>query len=115
MPELNGKLTGLALRVPVPCGSITDLSAELEMQVTRDEVNAAYKEAAQKELKGILQYSEDELVSSDIVDNPHSCILDGLSTTVLGDKSSMVKVFGWYDNEWGYSTRLVDLFKFLAK
>jgi len=103
------------MRVPVPCGSITDLSVELEKQVTRDEVNAAYKEAAQKELKGILQYTEDELVSMDIVDNPHSCILDGLSTMVLGDRGTMVKVFGWYDNEWGYSTRLVDLFKYLAE
>jgi len=115
LPELNGKLNGVAMRVPVPCGSITDLSVELEKQVTRDEVNAAYKEAAQKELKGILQYTEDELVSMDIVDNPHSCILDGLSTMVLGDRGTMVKVFGWYDNEWGYSTRLVDLFKYLAE
>jgi glyceraldehyde 3-phosphate dehydrogenase len=115
MPELNGKLTGVALRVPVPCGSITDLAVELEKEVTRDDVNDAYKDAAEKELKGILQYTEDELVSTDIVDNPHSCILDGLSTMVIGDKSSMVKVFGWYDNEWGYSTRLVDLFKYLVK
>ncbi len=115
MPELNGRLTGVAMRVPVTCGSITDLSVELEKEVTRDQVNQAYKEAADNELKGILQYTEDELVSSDIVDNPHSCILDGLSTTVLGDKSSMVKVLGWYDNEWGYSTRLVDLFKYLAE
>jgi len=115
LPELNGKLNGVAMRVPVPCGSITDLSVELEKEVTRDQVNAAYKEAAQKELKGILQYTEDELVSRDVVDNPHSCILDGLSTMVLGDKSQMVKVFGWYDNEWGYSTRLVDLFKYLAE
>ena len=115
LPELNGKLNGVAMRVPVPCGSITDLSVELEKEVTRDDVNGAYKEAAQKELKGILQYTEDELVSTDVVDNPHSCILDGLSTMVLGDKSSMVKVFGWYDNEWGYSTRLVDLFKYLVE
>ena len=115
LPELNGKLDGVAMRVPVPCGSITDLSVELEREVTRDQVNAAYKEAAQKELKGILQYTEDMLVSNDVVDNPHSCVLDGLSTMVLGDKSSMVKVFGWYDNEWGYSSRLVDLFKYLAE
>ena len=115
MPELNGKLTGVALRVPVPCGSITDLVIELEKEVTRDDVNNAFKEAADTELKGILQYTEDELVSGDIVDNPHSCILEGLSTMVIGDKNNMVKVLGWYDNEWGYSNRLVDLFKYLVK
>lgn len=115
LPELNGRLTGVALRVPVPCGSITDLSAELGKEVTRDDVNNAFKEAADAELKGILQYTEDEIVSNDIVGNPHSCILDGLSTMVIGEKSNMVKVFGWYDNEWGYSTRLVDLFKYLVK
>jgi glyceraldehyde 3-phosphate dehydrogenase len=115
LPELKGKLNGMALRVPVPCGSITDLVVELEKAVTRDDVNNAYKEAAEKELKGILQYTEDELVSHDVVDNPHSCILDGQSTLVLGDKGEMVKVFGWYDNEWGYSTRMVDLFKYLVK
>ena len=115
LPELDGRLDGVALRVPVPCGSITDLAAELEKEVTRDDVNNAFKEAADAELKGILQYTEDAIVSNDIVDNPHSCILDGLSTMVIGDKSNMVKVFGWYDNEWGYSTRLVDLFKYLVK
>ena len=115
LPELKGKLNGMALRVPVPCGSITDLVVELEKAVTRDDVNNAYKEAAEKELKGILQYTEDEIVSHDVVDNPHSCILDGQSTLVLGDKGEMVKVFGWYDNEWGYSTRMVDLFKYLVK
>lgn len=115
LPELNGRLTGVALRVPVPCGSITDLVAELEKEVTRDDVNNAFKEAADAALKGILQYTEDEIVSNDIVGNPHSCILDGLSTMVIGDKSNMVKVFGWYDNEWGYSTRMVDLFKYLVK
>lgn len=115
LPELKGKLNGIALRIPVPCGSITDLVVELEKAVTRDDVNNAYKEAAEKELKGILQYTEDELVSHDIVDNPHSCILDGQSTLVLGDKGEMAKVLGWYDNEWGYSTRMVDLFKYLVK
>jgi len=115
MPELEGRLTGVALRVPVPCGSITDLAAELEKEVTRDDVNDAFKEAADTELKGILQYTEDEIVSTDIVGNPHSCILDGLSTMVIGEKSDMVKVLGWYDNEWGYSSRLVDLFKYLIK
>lgn len=115
MPELEGRLTGVALRVPVPCGSITDLAAELEKEVTRDDVNDAFKEAADTELKGILQYTEDEIVSTDIVGNPHSCILDGLSTMVIGEKSDMVKVLGWYDNEWGYSSRLVDLFKYIIK
>jgi glyceraldehyde 3-phosphate dehydrogenase len=115
LPELNGRLTGIALRVPVPCGSITDLSVELEKEVTRDDINDAYKKAANGKLKGILQYTEDEIVSNDIVGNPHSCILDGLNTMVLGNKGNMAKVLGWYDNEWGYSTRMVDLFKYIAK
>jgi glyceraldehyde 3-phosphate dehydrogenase len=85
LPELNGRLTGIALRVPVPCGSITDLSVELEKEVTRDDINDAYKKAANGKLKGILQYTEDEIVSNDIVGNPHSCILDGLNTMVLGN------------------------------
>jgi len=115
IPELAGKLDGLALRVPVANGSITDLVAELEEDCVKDEVNIAYREASEKKLKGILQYTEEPIVSVDIIGNPHSCIIDGLSTMVVGGKGRMVKVLGWYDNEWGYSCRLVDLFKYIAK
>lgn len=112
MPELKGKLDGLALRVPVPDGSVTDLVAVIGAAVTKDEVNDAYREAAQSAgMKGILQYTEDPIVSSDIVGNPYSCIIDGLSTMANG---SLVKVLGWYDNEWGYSNRLVDLTELVA-
>ena len=107
MPELKGRLDGLALRVPVPDGSITDLVCVLGSEVTKDEVNNAYQEAAQDQsMKGILKYTEDENVSSDVVGDSHSCIIDGGSTMANGN---MVKVLGWYDNEWGYSNRLVDL------
>mgnify|MGYP000108936881 CR=1 FL=1 len=115
IPELAGKLDGIALRVPVPNASIVDLVAELEREVTKDEVNQAFKEAAEGALKGILQYTEEEIVSADVIGNPHSCVIDALSTMVLGERSSLVKVFGWYDNEWGYSCRLVDLFKHITK
>jgi glyceraldehyde 3-phosphate dehydrogenase len=112
MPELKGRLDGLALRVPVPDGSITDIVAVLGSEVTKDELNNAYREAAQSSgMKGILEYTEDPIVSSDIVGNPHSCIIDGLSTMANGN---MVKVLGWYDNEWGYSNRLVDLTELVA-
>ncbi len=113
IPELAGKLDGIALRVPVADASITDLVAELEREVVKEEVNEAFKKAAEGKLKGILQYTEDPIVSVDIIGNPHSCIIDGLSTMVLGERSNLVKVFGWYDNEWGYSCRLVDLFKMI--
>lgn len=106
LPELKGKLDGFALRVPVPDGSVTDFTAIVKNTPTKEAVNAALKAAAEGELKGILEYSEDPLVSSDIVGNPHSCILDGDSTMVIGNT---VKVVGWYDNEWGYSNRVVDL------
>lgn len=112
MPELKGRLDGLSLRVPVPDGSITDLVAVLGSDVTKEDVNNAYREAAQSaDLKGILKYTEDPIVSSDIVGDPHSCVIDGLSTMANG---SMVKVLGWYDNEWGYSNRLVDLTALVA-
>ena len=112
LPELKGKLDGLALRVPVADGSITDLVATLGSEATKEEINDAYREAAQSaSLKGILKYSEDPLVSSDIIGDPHSCIVDGLSTMAGG---RMVKVLGWYDNEWGYSNRLVDLAEIVA-
>ena len=106
LPELNGKLDGYSLRVPVPTGSITDLTVDLAKEVTIDEVNAAYRAAAEGPLKGILRYSEDPIVSSDIVTDPASCIYDAPITKVIGNQ---VKVYGWYDNEWGYSNRLADL------
>ncbi len=106
IPELKGRIDGYALRVPVPDGSITDLTAVLSRPVSRDEVNAAFREAAEGRLRGIVEYSEEPLVSSDIIGNPHSCIIDGLSTMAHG---TLVKVVGWYDNEWGYVNRLVDL------
>jgi glyceraldehyde 3-phosphate dehydrogenase len=110
LPNLDGKLDGIALRVPVPDGSITDLTVQLKQEVTVEQVNQAFREAAQGALKGILEYSEDPLVSSDIVDNPASCIFDAKSTVVVPKgKGPLVKVFGWYDNEWGYSCRTADL------
>ncbi|SHH35254.1 MULTISPECIES: type I glyceraldehyde-3-phosphate dehydrogenase [Virgibacillus] len=107
LPELNGKLNGGAVRVPTPDGSLVDLVAELDKNVTAEEINAALKEAADGELKGVLEYSEAPLVSTDILGNQHSSIVDGLSTIVLED--NLVKVVSWYDNEMGYSARCVDL------
>jgi glyceraldehyde 3-phosphate dehydrogenase len=106
LPQLEDKLDGGALRVPIPDGSITDLTVNLSREVTVEEVNEAMRAAAEGELKGILEYSTDPLVSADIVGNPHSCIFDAPSTLAIGD---LVKVMGWYDNEWGYSNRLVEL------
>jgi len=106
LPELKGKLDGMAMRVPVIDGSVTDLVVQLEREVTVDEVNAAYRAAADGPLKGYLQYTADPIVSSDIVRSPYSCTFDSLLTMVNGDQ---VKVIGWYDNEWGYSNRLADL------
>ena len=106
MPDLKGKLDGYAMRVPVPVGSATDLTIHLKKSATAQEINAALKAAADGPLKGILSYSEDPLVSTDIVHDAHSCIIDGQLTTVAGN---IAKVVGWYDNEWGYSSRLVDL------
>ena len=112
LPHLEGKLDGFAFRVPVPTGSITDLTVRLEKQATVEELNAAFKKAAEGELKGYLEYSEEDLVSSDIVTNPASCIYDAGLTRVQGDQ---VKIAGWYDNEWGYSNRLVDLCELLGR
>ncbi|MHB1173069.1 MAG: type I glyceraldehyde-3-phosphate dehydrogenase [Lacisediminihabitans sp.] len=112
IPELVGKLDGYALRVPVPTGSITDLTVQASRPVTVAEVNAAYKAAAEGALKGLLSYTEDPIVSSDIVSDPHSCIFDAGLTKVIGDQ---VKIAGWYDNEWGYSNRLVDLTEYVAE
>jgi glyceraldehyde 3-phosphate dehydrogenase len=105
LPELKGKMDGLSLRVPVPDGSVTDLVAQLGREVTKDEVNAAFRAAADGELKGYLAYTTDPIVSSDIVGSPASCVFDSLLTMADGDQ---VKVIGWYDNEWGYSCRLAD-------
>ena len=113
LPELKGKLNGMAMRVPTPNVSVTDLVVELKVNVTVDEVNAALKEASEGPLKGILNYTEDALVSSDFNGDPASSTIDALSTMVVGD--NMLKVVSWYDNEWGYSNRVVDLVAFIAK
>lgn len=112
LPELQGKLDGFALRVPTPTGSVTDLTIELSKKVNVEEINAVMKEASEENLKGILEYSEDPLVSADIVGNTHSCIFDSELTNANG---SLVKVVGWYDNETGYSSRLADLAYRMAK
>tara|TARA_R110002111_G_scaffold262289_1_gene337806 strand:- start:88517 stop:89539 length:1023 start_codon:yes stop_codon:yes gene_type:complete len=113
LPELNGKLTGLSLRVPVPVGSITDLVVNLNKNVTVEEVNAVMKAAAEGPLKGILEYNTDPIVSSDIIGNTHSSIFDASWTTVIG--GNMLKVLSWYDNEYGYSNRTADLIARLAQ
>ncbi|MBC9724699.1 type I glyceraldehyde-3-phosphate dehydrogenase [Streptomyces sp. TRM68367] len=112
LPQLKGKLDGIAMRVPVPTGSVTDLVVELGREVTKEEVNAAFQKAAEGELKGLLEYTEDPIVSSDIVNAPASCTFDSSLTMVQEGKN--VKVIGWYDNEWGYSNRLVDLTVFVG-
>jgi len=113
LPALKGKLDGMAMRVPVPDGSVVDLVAELEKPATKDEINAAIKAAAEGPLKGILEYTTDEIVSCDVIGNSHSSIFDAKSTTVMD--GNFVKVVSWYDNEWGYSNRCVDLFRLMAK
>ena len=112
IPELNGKLDGMAIRVPTPDGSVTDFTAILDKDTTAEEVNALFKKAAEGELKGVLEYTEDPIVSIDIVGNPNSCIFDSGCTSVMN--GNMVKVLGWYDNEWGYSNRCIDLLKRMA-
>jgi glyceraldehyde 3-phosphate dehydrogenase len=112
LPGLKGKLDGYALRVPIPTGSATDLTVELKGTPTADEVKAAYKKAAEGELKGVLTYTDDPIVSADIVTDPASCIFDAGLTKVIGNQ---VKVVGWYDNEWGYSNRLADLIVYVGK
>ncbi|GAA4592645.1 type I glyceraldehyde-3-phosphate dehydrogenase [Planotetraspora phitsanulokensis] len=111
LPELKGKLDGFAMRVPIPTGSATDLTVEVKRETTAEEVNAALKAAAEGPLKGYLSYTEDEIVSSDIVTDPSSCIFDAGLTKVIGNQ---VKVIGWYDNEWGYSNRLADLIEYVG-
>ncbi len=112
LPDLNGKLDGMAMRVPTPDGSVVDLVCEMAKEVTPEQVNAAIKAAADGPMKGILEYTEDPIVSIDIVGNPHSSIFDALSTSVIG--GNLLKVISWYDNEWGYSSRCVDLFAKMA-
>jgi glyceraldehyde 3-phosphate dehydrogenase len=111
IPELKGKLDGFSLRVPTPDASITDLVAVMKKPVTKEEINAAMKKASETTMKGILQYTEDEIVSSDIIGNSYSCIFDSKLTMAQG---STIKVFGWYDNEWGFSCRVIDLLKKIA-
>ena len=113
IPELKGKIDGIAVRVPTPDVSFTDLAVVVDKPVTVADVNAAFRKAAEGELKGILQYTEEELVSSDYIGNPHSCILDAKSTNVVD--GTLLKVSGWYDNEWGYASRCVDLLQFIGK
>jgi glyceraldehyde 3-phosphate dehydrogenase len=113
MPQLKGKLDGYAMRVPTPNVSVVDLVAVLDKSTTTDEVNAALKSAAEGPLKGILGYTADPVVSSDMMHNPNSSIVDSEMTKVLD--GNLVKVVSWYDNEWGYSCRVVDLIAFLAK
>jgi glyceraldehyde 3-phosphate dehydrogenase len=112
LPELEGRMNGLALRVPIPTVSIVDFVAILKKEVTKEEVNAAFKEAAKGKLKGVLDYSEEPLVSSDLIHNPYSAIVDGLSTMVIGN---LVKVLAWYDNEWGYSVKMVRMIEKICK
>ncbi|MDD5148552.1 MAG: type I glyceraldehyde-3-phosphate dehydrogenase, partial [Candidatus ainarchaeum sp.] len=112
VPSLKGKLDGIAVRVPVPDGSLTDLVARIEKKASVQEINSAMKKASESRLKGILQYSEEELVSSDIVGSTYSCIFDSLQTKAVGNT---IKVLGWYDNELGYSQRLINLVEFMDK
>jgi glyceraldehyde 3-phosphate dehydrogenase len=113
IPELKGKLDGMSMRVPVANGSVTDLVALVKKRVSIEDINNVMKAAANNELKGILEYCEDPIVSSDIIDNEHSCIFDARSTYVVD--GNLIKVIGWYDNEWGYSNRMVDLIELIAK
>ncbi|MFH1013698.1 MAG: type I glyceraldehyde-3-phosphate dehydrogenase [Thermoplasmatota archaeon] len=113
IPELQGKLDGLAIRVPTPDGSLTDLTCTLKRDVTIEEVNNTLKHAAHNHLQGIMEYTEEPIVSVDIIGNDHSAIIDGLSTRVIGGTGNFVKVLSWYDNEWGYSCRVVDLINFI--
>ncbi|HZL71612.1 MAG TPA: type I glyceraldehyde-3-phosphate dehydrogenase [Planctomycetota bacterium] len=113
IPELAGKLDGIAMRVPVVDGSAVDLTVELKQKATKEQINAAVREAAEGPMKGVLQYTEDPIVSSDIIGNAHSCVFDALSTMVLSD--NFVKVLAWYDNEWAYSTRCADVIAILSR
>lgn len=115
LPELEGKMDGMAIRVPTPNVSVVDLTAELEKETTAEEINSAMKAATEGELKGILQYCDEPVVSIDFCDNSHSSIFDASLTSVLGKKGTFVKTLAWYDNEWGFSHRMVDLIKLVGK
>jgi glyceraldehyde 3-phosphate dehydrogenase len=112
IPELKGKIDGIAIRVPTPDVSLTDLAVVVEKPVTSEQVNRAFRTAADGPMSGILQYTEEELVSSDYIGNPHSCILDSKCTNVID--GLLIKVSGWYDNEWGYASRCVDLLRYVG-
>jgi glyceraldehyde 3-phosphate dehydrogenase len=109
IPALKGKMNGFALRVPTPCGSITDLSFTTRQEVTAEELNKVLKDAAEGKMKGIMEYCSEPIVSTDIIGNPHSAVIDSLSTMVVGGKGNFAKILSWYDNEWGYSNRVVEL------
>jgi len=113
IPHLKGKLDGISLRVPVPDGSVTDFVCTLKKDVTKEQINALFKNVSNHELKGVIEYSEEPLVSSDIVGNPHSSIFDSQSTNVIDKR--FVKIISWYDNEWGYSNRMIDLIKIICE
>jgi len=113
IPELKGKVDGMAVRVPTPDGSLTDFTCLLKKNVNKDEINDVLKKASENHLKGIMAYTEDPIVSTDIIGNPNSAIIDGLSTKVIGDNGNFVKILSWYDNEWGYSCRIVDLINYI--
>jgi glyceraldehyde 3-phosphate dehydrogenase len=115
IPELKGKMDGMALRVPVSNGSIVDMVLTLKKDATKEEVNQVLKDSSNTDLKGIMAYTEEPLVSSDIIGESHSSIVDGLSTMVIGNKSNLVKVMSWYDNEWSFACRLIDLVKFVIR
>jgi glyceraldehyde 3-phosphate dehydrogenase len=115
IPELEGKLDGMALRVPVSNGSVADMVLTLKKDVTKEEVNNTLKEASQTNLKGIMAYTDDPIVSSDIIGEPCSSVVDGLCTMVLGNKNNIIKVLSWYDNEWSFACRLIDLIKFIIR
>ena len=115
IPELKGKMDGMALRVPVSNGSIVDVVLTLRKEVTKEEVNQVLKDSSNSDLKGIMAYTEEPLVSSDIIGEPHSSIVDGLSTMVLGKKSNLIKIMSWYDNEWSFACRLIDLVRFVIR
>jgi glyceraldehyde 3-phosphate dehydrogenase len=112
LPHLKGRIDGMAMRVPIPTGSFTDISAIVEKNTSKEEVNESFKKASQESMKGILEYMEDPIVSSDIIGSPYSSIFDSNYTKVVN--GHLVKIFGWYDNEWGYSARLVDLIEKLS-
>jgi glyceraldehyde 3-phosphate dehydrogenase len=113
IPDLKGKIDGMAVRVPTPDGSLTDFTCLLKKDVTKEKVNDALKKASENSLRGIMQYSEEPLVSVDIVGNPHSAIIDGLSTKVIRENGNFLKILSWYDNEWGYSCRVIDLINYI--